>query len=714
MSTVSISSPFPIFTDIDGQPLENGYIFIGIANLGPIGNPINVYWDAALTIPAAQPIRTLGGYPINNGTPARLYVSSQYSIQVQNRNGSVVYSAPVDTEFMSSANISYLPAGTGAVATTVQTVLRRTISVDSFPGVDPTGATDSTAGIRLAVASLTSGQTLEFTSWGNYVISYIWTPYTDTDATLPGYGQCVGYVNGLSNVTIDGKGATITVVNHNITTNGGLRFIDFHKSPNCTIKNFVSNMSFTGYNNSASYYPICGFTMAWDLNSGIGVQSALCSNFTATGIRFTHYHPLGAFGITANPYFGDVNNGFKIISIFASGDGSATNYANQNRKLTIKDIHFTAGHNGYGCWGIAYNLASFQNVMADAWIAASYTIASSTYTGTNFVSPVRFYQYYCRGLTVDNVQVISLPAASRTGAFSGVCGGVSIESGLTTQFSGGGSVTNCKFTLDSPSTGLGSVNDTGIECNLGGEVEIGNNAFESWSVAGVVCIKAGAGGSGTGAVTLTISGNSVGRNVRGPFVQLITGNNTSDATRLIKSVIIIGNNVYGWGAEGAVSTYIIGTTYYGVQNIVVSNNVFDGTNSAGALTGTAVNCQGRTSGDLLTCTNNVIRYSGSPLQHGSATVIATDNQYTNNVSAGSAINYLTNFYPQLTTFTGGQIVSVPITGNDYASYSYNEYTAAAAWSTDLVGVANSGTGGIYTVGAGGYGRLTWKKIGNIK
>ncbi len=152
MSTVSVSTPFPIFTDIDGQPLENGYIFIGIANLGPIGNPINVYWDAALTIPAAQPIRTLGGYPINNGTPARLYVNSQYSIQVQNRNGSVVYSAPFDTEFMSSANVSYTPAGTGAVATTVQAKLRESVSVLDFGGA--AGAGDNTAAMNAAAAYL--------------------------------------------------------------------------------------------------------------------------------------------------------------------------------------------------------------------------------------------------------------------------------------------------------------------------------------------------------------------------------------------------------------------------------------------------------------------------------------------------------------------------------------------------------------------------------
>jgi len=111
MSALSIQPTYPIFTDIDGQPLEDGYIWIGVANLAPIVNPITVYWDAALTIPAAQPIRTRGGYPVNSGTPARLYVNSNYSIQVQNKNGSVVYSAPTATERYSDAVISSLNAG---------------------------------------------------------------------------------------------------------------------------------------------------------------------------------------------------------------------------------------------------------------------------------------------------------------------------------------------------------------------------------------------------------------------------------------------------------------------------------------------------------------------------------------------------------------------------------------------------------------------------
>jgi len=66
MSALEVTPPFPVFSDIDGQPLENGYIWIGAVNLNPQTNPINVYWDSSLTISATQPIRTLGGYPSNS------------------------------------------------------------------------------------------------------------------------------------------------------------------------------------------------------------------------------------------------------------------------------------------------------------------------------------------------------------------------------------------------------------------------------------------------------------------------------------------------------------------------------------------------------------------------------------------------------------------------------------------------------------------------
>ena len=91
MST-EILSPFPIFTDLDGEPLEAGYIWIGVENLPPQTNPKTVYADSALSIQLAQPIRTEAGAAVANGTPTPLYVSGNYSVLVQNKTGELVYS----------------------------------------------------------------------------------------------------------------------------------------------------------------------------------------------------------------------------------------------------------------------------------------------------------------------------------------------------------------------------------------------------------------------------------------------------------------------------------------------------------------------------------------------------------------------------------------------------------------------------------------------
>jgi len=92
MTARNITTPFPVFTGKDGTPLDAGYVFIGVENLEPTTNPIVVYWDEALTIPALQPIRTINGYPSRSGTPSALYANVNYSITVKDKNSVVVYS----------------------------------------------------------------------------------------------------------------------------------------------------------------------------------------------------------------------------------------------------------------------------------------------------------------------------------------------------------------------------------------------------------------------------------------------------------------------------------------------------------------------------------------------------------------------------------------------------------------------------------------------
>ena len=204
MTALSVQPPFPIITGLDGQPLEDGYIWIGVANLQPIGNPIAVYWDAGLTIPAPLPIRTQGGYPVNSGTPARLYVGSDYSIQVQDKNGSVAYTSlynngPLFGGSISSVNVTFLQAGVGAVLRTVQSKLRENVSAEDFGAVGD-GITDDTVAIQTALDFARvrdSGVTL--TGGKDYLIS---SPLIMRDNAA------------ISNITPDGSSGTFS---HNPT-----------------------------------------------------------------------------------------------------------------------------------------------------------------------------------------------------------------------------------------------------------------------------------------------------------------------------------------------------------------------------------------------------------------------------------------------------------------------------------------------------------------
>lgn len=134
-----LAAPFPQFYDLDGSPLDAGYIYIGVVNQNPETQPVQAYWDVAGTQPAPQPIRTTNGFPVRNGNIAQVYVVSDYSLTVRDKKRSLVFYQPVNSGLQSllasavgAAMIGYLQPNTGAVVTNVAQVLSEDVSVMRF------------------------------------------------------------------------------------------------------------------------------------------------------------------------------------------------------------------------------------------------------------------------------------------------------------------------------------------------------------------------------------------------------------------------------------------------------------------------------------------------------------------------------------------------------------------------------------------------------
>ena len=161
-----VEQPFKTYTGLDGKPLNNGSVYFGLPGQDPITHPITVYWDAAGTLPAEQPLRTVNGYVVNDsGSAANVFYDSAYSQTVLDSKGRQVFYAPTSDDFSiatvvlnflaslaasaGSFLIGFIQSGYGAIARTVQDVLRERIpSIENYGAAD---GQDSTTAVQHAL-----------------------------------------------------------------------------------------------------------------------------------------------------------------------------------------------------------------------------------------------------------------------------------------------------------------------------------------------------------------------------------------------------------------------------------------------------------------------------------------------------------------------------------------------------------------------------------
>jgi len=319
MSALSIQVPFPVFQDRDGQPLDNGYVWLGVANLNPQTNPVVAYFDEALTIIAAQPLRTINGYISNSGTPAQVYVDAvNFSILVQDSNGTMVYNFSDGSGISPDAcGVEYVPPFTAGVSYPVCQKLEQTISAKDF-GVVGNGSTDDTAAMQ-AFLNAAQGKPGLLNS-GTYLIS---TTLTIKSGTIL-IGE--GFSNSIL-LAAAGLGNTAMLVNQNYTGT-----INVYTDVNIA----VSNIGFNGNNITVTGPELVSFGKVNGLiidsckfynRPYIGLALGGCLNFNVTNSEFTN---CGKVAVTSE--------GGAALYIDSAGDGTRSksgtvtnNYIHDNR-----------------------------------------------------------------------------------------------------------------------------------------------------------------------------------------------------------------------------------------------------------------------------------------------------------------------------------------------------------------------------------------------
>jgi len=143
MTAYPTANPFFNLTDAQGKPVTGGRVYIGVSGQDPETHPQAVYWDAAQTQPASQPLAINGGYIVNGASPATPYTASTYSVRAYDALGNMIF---------------YLASVTTITPPVVSTAFTSPVSVTGTFALDNLGSVSPANGSYIGVG----GNSLSF------------------------------------------------------------------------------------------------------------------------------------------------------------------------------------------------------------------------------------------------------------------------------------------------------------------------------------------------------------------------------------------------------------------------------------------------------------------------------------------------------------------------------------------------------------------------
>lgn len=323
------------FFDNNGVPLAGGKLYTYAAGTT---TPQTTYTTSAGSVAQPNPIILDSAGRVPNSGEIWLTYNTAYKFTIRTSADVLIgtYDNISGINSMIASQITYTPAGAGAVATTVQTKLRQTVSVMDFGAVGNGSTSDQTA-IVAAVTYCAANNAILYWPPGNYVSSASVTSFH----TVTHVGTGV-VVRGASNFHIENSN---TVTNNLYVSTTGNDANDGLSSsqPFATLQHavdvlqnyvltgsWVINLAAGDYSTVANREATIGFDY-WN------PSSAATTPYTENGVNSNNYLTIQGPSVGYDPATNPRPN---PTAVFQGGTAAAVGVTVRNANVIFKDIKF--------------------------------------------------------------------------------------------------------------------------------------------------------------------------------------------------------------------------------------------------------------------------------------------------------------------------------------------------------------------------------------